>query len=71
MTMKRGEHWLCTNPACQCEILVESNGQIEGSNPRCACGGVMKKKYVPPRLTYLEFLRFEEPVIARIGSREG
>lgn len=70
MLMKRGEHWLCTNPACQCEVLVESKGQIDGSNPRCACGGIMKKKYAPPHLTYLEFLRFEEPVITRIGSRE-
>ena len=70
MIMKRGERWRCTNPACQCEVLVESNGQIEGSNPRCACGGIMKRKYAPPSLTYLEFLRFEEPVATRMGSRE-
>jgi hypothetical protein len=31
----------------------------------------MKKKYAPPSLTYLEFLRIEDPVSARGGSREG
>ena len=31
----------------------------------------MKKKYAPPSLTYLEFLRIEDPISARGGSREG
>ena len=69
MNMKTGEHWHCTNPACHCEVLVESSGEIDGNNPRCACGGPMKKKYSPPHLTYLEFLRTEEPAVPRQASR--
>lgn len=70
MLMKKGERWRCTSAACQCAVLVECNGQIEGSNPRCACGGIMKKNYTPPSFTYLEFLRIEDPVAAHKGSRE-
>jgi hypothetical protein len=31
----------------------------------------MKKKYSPPNLAYLEFLRVEDPVAVREGSRKG
>jgi hypothetical protein len=71
MMMKTGEQWHCTNPWCHCEILVQTNSQVVGDNPRCACGAVMKKKYVRPQLTYLEFLRVEEPVEAPGVSRKG
>jgi len=71
MIMKTGELWHCINPACRCEVLVQSKGVIEGSNPRCACGAPMKKKYAPPNLTYLEFLRVEDPVAIREGSHKG
>ena len=60
MLMKAGERWHCTNPACRCEVLVESSGKIDGRNPVCPCGGTMKRKYAPPALTYLEFLRSEQ-----------
>ena len=71
MIMKLGEHWHCTNPACHCEILVQSGSLIDGSNPRCVCGTPMKKKYVPPHLTYLEFLRLEEPASAPAAPGKG
>ncbi len=70
MNMKSGEHWHCTNPACHCEVLVESSGRIDGGNPRCSCGGLMKKNYAPPRLTHLEFLRVEEPAGPRPAFRK-
>ena len=70
MIMKSGEHWICSNPACQCAVLVERSGEIEGSNPQCACGSLMKKVYSPPLLRYLDFLRFGEPEITPSGSRE-
>jgi len=70
MIMKTGEHWHCTNPACHCEVLVQSNSEIEGNNPRCVCGAPMKKN-TPPLLTYLEFLKVEDPVPAREVSRKG
>jgi hypothetical protein len=41
MVMKSRERWHCVNPACGCVVLVESNGEIEGQNPRCACGSIM------------------------------
>ncbi len=71
MSMKSGEQWHCTNPWCHCEILVQTTSQIEGDNPRCACGSVMKKKYVTPHVAYLGFLQVEETVPVAGGSRKG
>jgi hypothetical protein len=68
--MKTNERWHCTNPACCCEILVEVGGEIEGKNPRCACSGLMKKKYSPPVLTYLDFLRVDDLIVLGRGSHE-
>ena len=70
MIMKSGERWHCVNPTCGCAVVVESNSGIEGENPRCACGGIMKKGYSPPALRYLEFLRSPEPALARRDSPE-
>ena len=70
MVMKSGERWHCMNPACHCSVLVETTGEMEGSNPRCACGSIMKKEYSPPVLNYLDFLRFPEPALAPQGSHE-
>jgi hypothetical protein len=71
LILKTGEHWHCINPACHCEVLVQSDSEIDGPNPRCVCGAPLKKKYAPPNLTYLEFLRVEDPVSVREGSRKG
>jgi len=70
MVMKSGERWHCVNPACGCVVLVESNGEIEGQNPRCACGSIMKKSYTPPVLRYFDFLRFPEPAFIHRYSSE-
>ncbi|HEV1994553.1 MAG TPA: hypothetical protein VGR03_09490 [Candidatus Acidoferrum sp.] len=70
MVMKSGEHWHCVNPAYGCAVLVEANGEVEGQNPRCACGNIMKKSYSPPVLGYLDFLRFPEPALAHRDSPE-
>jgi hypothetical protein len=70
MVMKAGEQWHCTNAACHCEILVQSDSQLDGSNPRCVCGAPMKKKYAAPNFCYLDFLRLDERVPAPQGSRE-
>jgi hypothetical protein len=68
MVMKARERWHCTNPACGCQIVVEIGGEIEGHNPRCACGRIMKKKYTSPVFSYLDFLHAEEPVATPHGS---
>ena len=67
MRMKSEERWHCTNPACGCEIFVECGGSEDSKNPRCSCGAGMKKRYVSPVLSYLDFLRLEEtrPVASR------
>ncbi len=70
MVMKSGERWHCVNPACGCVVLVESNGEIEGQNLRCACGSIMKKSYTPPVFRYLDFLRFSEPAFIHRDSSE-
>lgn len=71
MVMKIGERWHCTNAACRCTVTVETGGEIEGQNPRCACGSIMKKGYASPVFQYLDFLRFpEEPSLARGESPE-
>jgi hypothetical protein len=63
MIMKTGEQWRCTNLVCHCEVLVQSDSALQGENPRCVCGSPLKKKYAPPHLTYLEFLRIEDPLL--------
>ena len=57
MLMKARERWHCTNTECGCQVVVEIGGEVEGQNPRCACGGIMRKKYASPVFTYLDFLR--------------
>jgi hypothetical protein len=64
MIMLSGEHWHCTNPACRCGVLVETDGKIAGDNPRCVCGAAMKKDYSPPKMSYLDFLEVRKPVLA-------
>ena len=60
MRMKSDDRWHCTNPACGCEVLVANGGCEDGKNPRCSCGAAMKKRYVSPVVTYLDFLKLEE-----------
>ena len=68
MMMKSGDRWRCTNRSCQCAVLVESDGRVEGSNPQCVCGAPMKKAYAPPALRYLQFLHPDEEAIAISGK---
>jgi hypothetical protein len=70
MLMKARERWHCSNVSCGCQVVVEVSGEVEGQNPRCACGGLMRKKYTSPVFTYLDFLRIEEPAATVHASRE-
>jgi hypothetical protein len=70
MVMKSGERWHCMNPACLCAVLVETSGELEGGNPRCSCGSIMKKEYAPPVFRYLEFLRVAERAATSPVPRE-
>jgi hypothetical protein len=70
MVMKATERWHCVNPACGCQVIVEIGGEIHGQNPRCACGGIMKKKYSAPSFSYLDFLRINEPPAAQAAVKE-
>ena len=64
MVMKSGDRWRCINRNCQCEVLVESGGRVEGANPRCVCGAPMKKAYASPALRYLQFLHPDAELVA-------
>lgn len=70
MVMRSGEQWRCTNPACHCEVVVQSTSEVEGANPRCVCGSPMKKAYSRPRFRYLDFLQIEDPAFARSVSHK-
>lgn len=61
MLMKAKERWHCVGVGCGCQVIVEIGGEIHGQNPRCACGGIMRKKYTSPVFAYLDFLRVDEP----------
>jgi hypothetical protein len=61
MLMKAKERWHCVSVGCGCQVIVEIGGEIHGQNPRCACGGIMRKKYISPVFAYLDFLRIDEP----------
>jgi hypothetical protein len=61
MLMKAKERWHCVSVGCGCQVIVEIGGEIHGQNPRCACGGIMRKKYASPVFAYLDFLRIDEP----------
>jgi hypothetical protein len=71
MLMHCGDRWHCTNPACRCTVLVESGTPANGANPRCSCGSIMKKDYKSPVFSYLEFLRFDAPLVVAKKSEEG
>jgi len=69
MLMKSGQRWHCTNSACRAEVVV-CQGSLEGSNPRCTCGAVLKKEYAAPVFRYLDFLHLEEPVLSAVAISE-
>lgn len=56
MLMQSGDLWHCTNPACRAELRLGPSRQPEVDHVYCPCGGVMKKHYIPPTFTYLDFL---------------
>jgi hypothetical protein len=70
MLMKPKECWHCVNSACGCQVIVEIGGVSQGQNPRCACGGIMRKKYTAPSFSYLDFLRLDEPPAAQAALKE-
>jgi hypothetical protein len=51
-------------------VNVIADGHVQGENPRCACGALMKKIYSPPTLTYLEFLSIAQPASVRRDFEE-
>jgi hypothetical protein len=54
MMMQEGEHWICSNSDCRCEVVVAARaGGKEGRNPTCSCGFAMRKRYSAPIFTGL------------------
>jgi hypothetical protein len=51
MRIRKGEQWRCFNHACGSGILVLASSELAaGTNPRCSCGSIMKKPYLPPQI---------------------
>jgi hypothetical protein len=49
MIMREGERWICSNPACRCEVdVVIASKSADGTNPKCCCGSRMRKLYRAP-----------------------
>jgi hypothetical protein len=68
MTMREGERWICSNPACRCEVLVVlSAGAGDGTNPRCSCGFAMRKRYKAPKLLLLEGKDLREKFYSKVS----
>jgi len=55
MTMNVGQRYRCQNPDCRCEVEVIKASTEAVLNPRCCCGGEMKKRYTKPTLKILDF----------------
>ena len=55
MTMNVGRRYRCQNPDCRCEVVVIEASKEATLNPRCCCGGEMKKPYTKPTFRLLEF----------------
>jgi len=70
MLMRSKERWHCVNPACRCSVVVETSGEIEGQNPVCVCGSILKKDYSAPVFRYLDFLRMAERALIHTRSRQ-
>ena len=51
--MRKGELWVCMSPLCGCEIEIVASSNLENQNPRCLCGGEMRKPYIKPMLRLL------------------
>jgi hypothetical protein len=49
--MIEGQIYRCQNPLCRCEMkVIKASAAVALQNPRCWCGGKMKKPYTPPVL---------------------
>jgi len=71
MMMRSGDTWHCTNGSCHAVVLVQTESQGEGANPRCSCGAPMKKDYKSPVFRYLDFLKIEEPELTSQNANNG
>ena len=70
MVMQRGDRWHCVNLACRCAIIVEIGTPQDGVNPRCSCGSIMKKDFKSPVFSYLDFLKFDPPLVTVKDSNQ-
>jgi hypothetical protein len=53
-TKPRTSLYVCQSPACRRQVRLSSEAISEGAtNPRCACGSEMKKRYSSPQLVTL------------------
>jgi len=67
--LQKGQRWKCEYRYCGCEIEILASSEVEcGINPRCSCGGVMKKIYLTPEVKPGEALAAETTVRRKAAS---
>ena len=59
MTMRVGQKFRCQNLHCRSEVVVVEASLESDRNPRCCCGGEMKKPYRKPTFVKQSFRRLE------------
>lgn len=68
MTMLVGQKFRCQNLDCRSEIVVTEASMRAPFNPKCSCGGEMKKAYKKPTL---KISRFQPAVIGNlVGTKD-
>jgi hypothetical protein len=61
MRLRRGDRLRCSNPKCGLQVIVTESGQMKEftTQPRCACGFPMKKRYEKPTAAKTRLAREE------------
>jgi hypothetical protein len=59
MSMRVGQKFRCQSPDCRSEIVVTEASMRAPFNPRCCCGGEMKKPYKKPTFQKMQFKSVE------------
>jgi hypothetical protein len=70
MLMRKGEYWICVNPFCGGNVMVQMAYYSREDPPRCACGSALRLRTASRAFTYLDFLRPAQPELPRKPKEE-
>jgi hypothetical protein len=66
MTMDKGQRYRCQDANCRLEVVVIEPSKEAVLNPRCCCGGEMKRRYTKPRFKRLDFKPVDSDDFAKL-----